>query len=93
MARGTRGRYSSIGDSNGSGKLAIDAIGSENIGDMVKAVLQVGDAVLFGITRDGGSVRVILMSGDEKQSEYLASSVEMDTFCKRVWEHITNTLT
>jgi hypothetical protein len=92
MARSTRGRYASIGDGDGSGKLAIDAIESERLGDMVKAVLGIGDAVLFGITRDGGSVRIILMSGDEKQSEYLASAPEVTAFCRTVKDHITNTL-
>jgi hypothetical protein len=57
---------------------------SELMGDLVKAVLHEGDAVLFGVTRDGGSIRVILMSGDDKSSKYFTSAEELAVFCKDI---------
>lgn len=65
----------------------------EAIGAMVAQVLATGDAVLFGITRDKTAVRVILMSGDEKTSEYLSTAEELTDYCQRVAQHIAKYLT
>lgn len=86
------GRYAGIGKSNDGENRILDECTPELLGDLVVAMLRAGDAILFGITRDGGSVRVILMSGDEKTSEYLSTGTELDTFAKNVKDHITKTL-
>lgn len=86
------GRYSGIGKSNDSESRVLDECTPELLGDLAVAVLRAGDAILFGVTRDGGSVRVILMSGDEKTSEYLSSGAELDAFARNVRDHITKTL-
>lgn len=62
------------------------------IGDCVKKVLDAGDAILFGRTRDGGAVRIILMSGDEKASEYVTSAEQLTTYVGLVTSHIERTL-
>lgn len=93
MPKVRSGRYAGIGKADSSESDTIVAASPELLGELVQSVLRVGDAVLFGVTKDGGSVRVILMSGDEKTSEYLSSADDLDTFCRKVSQHITDNLT
>ncbi len=84
MPRGKSSRYGSLSGEDIGEKTTIADIHAERLGDMVKAVLAIGDAVLIATTKDGGSVRVILMSGDDKTSTYLTSGTAVNEFCMRV---------
>jgi hypothetical protein len=77
-------RYGNLGTPGKKGKNPAADANPELIGELVQAVLSVGDAVLFGVTRDGGAVRTILMSGDEKTSVYHATGEELDAFAKQL---------
>jgi hypothetical protein len=87
----SKGRYDLFTDKGPGDKSILAKATPELIGELVTSVLGVGDAVLFGVTRDGGSVRVILMSGDEKSSQYFSDPGELDDFCKRVSQHVRDT--
>jgi hypothetical protein len=84
MPSRTQSRYGAYGESGKKAQNPATEANPELIGELVQAVLAVGDAVLFGITRDGGAVRTILMSGDDKTSVYHASGAELDAFAKQV---------
>lgn len=92
MPQRRNGRYAHLGTDTTSAEAVTEGADPEAIGDLVRAVLAAGDAVLFGITRDGGSARIILMSGDERTSVYLKSPAEIDTYCRTVRDHVRNTL-
>lgn len=87
------GRYSSLSSQREGEAATIRSVTPELLGELVIEVVAIGDAVLIGQTRDGTAVRIILMSGDEKTSEYLATAPDVDDFCKRVSEHLRNTFT
>ena len=93
MPRPRNGRYAHLDDATAPTGSAVVDSNPELIGELVQAVLGIGDAVLFGVTRDGGSVRVILMSGDEKVSKYLQTGPDLDAFCKSVATHLRETYT
>lgn len=93
MAQPRRKRYADFTDGSSDEKSFLADITPELLGELVVAVLNVGDAVLFGVTRNGGAVRVILMSGDEKSSTYLNSATDVDAFAKRVTQHLRETYT
>jgi hypothetical protein len=84
MATNDRSRYRSYGDKPGNVVAPAAGAAPELLGELVQAVLSVGDAILYGVTKDGGAVRVILMSGTEKTSLYFTSSEALDAFCKQV---------
>ena len=88
-----KSRYGHLSDGVPTEGGILKDVNPELLGEMITAVLSVGDAVLCGITRDGGSVRIILMSGDEKTSTYLKSAAEVDDYCKRVASHVREMLT
>jgi hypothetical protein len=73
----TPGRYAkSLGSVDGAhGAVALSLCGAQEIQDALVAVLIVGDAVLFGTTRDGGAVVMTLFSG-ESTDKVFASTVE-----------------
>lgn len=57
------GRYR-LGGSGSSSPFREWEVDPELLHDAIKAVLENGDAVLFGATSDGGAVRVAVYSGD-----------------------------
>lgn len=93
MPQRRNSRYGHLGAGDNGDHRTLDDADPEAIGDLVRAVLTAGDAVLFGVTKDAGSVRVILMSGDEKTSQYLNSAEKLNAFCRTVTQHVRENLT
>jgi hypothetical protein len=91
VAQKSKGRYQLFAEPTAEGGSLVLEINPELVGELVQQVLNVGDALLFGVTRDGGSIRVILMSGDEKVSHYLSDARSFDDFAKRVTQHLRDT--
>lgn len=83
-------RYGRRGSGDNREKFSWSDLSTPEIGELVAAVLGIGDAVLFGVTRDGSAVRVILMSGDERESEYCGSADDLIAFAKSVSQHIAD---
>lgn len=69
-------RYRLNGHSAGS-QVSSWEIDPELMLDAVRAVLANGDAVLFGVTSDGGAVRVQVFSGGDKDSAYCSSVADL----------------
>jgi hypothetical protein len=93
MAGRGKGRYADFAGGDSGKASPVPNITAEYIGDMVKAVIGAGDAVLIAATKDGGAVRITLMSGDEKQTTYLATAELVDEFAQGVTQHVTKYLT
>ena len=88
-----KGRYAHLATpDNGSNDL-VPAIDAEGLGDAVKAVIGAGDCILIAATKGGVSLRVQLMSGDERETVYLNSTAEVDSFMQGLTSHITKYLT
>lgn len=43
-----------------------------------------GDALMFGRTRDGGAVTLVVLSGDERVRQYATGAEEISELLKRV---------
>lgn len=87
-AKSTGNRYASLSTGATPNKSLLDDIDPDQLGEMIVNVLRAGDAVLFGVTRDGTAIRVMLMSGGDKSSEYFGEADKLHQFCKRVGDHI-----
>lgn len=63
-------------------------IKTEPFRDAVLGLLSLGKAVMFGCSRDGGSISVTIYDGDAKAREWVADSIEFDDLmqliCTRV---------
>jgi hypothetical protein len=81
-------RYGTGGRGPTKDKFAWGDMSDPAIGEMVAAVLSIGDACLFGVTRDGSAVRLILMSGDDRESEYFGDAESLLDFARHVASHI-----
>lgn len=90
MAKRSGSRYGNLGGDDRSGGNPAAEASPELIGELVAAVVSIGDAILFGATRDGGAIRVVLMSGEERESVYADTGEKLDTLCRTVRDHITN---
>lgn len=49
------------------------------VSQLIAEVTQDGDAVIFGVTRDGGALALTICSGDERGKYYAKSGAEMAT--------------
>ena len=65
-------------------------LSTEELGEFIAAVLSMGDAVLFGVTQDESAVRVMLMSGDERVSEYFGTPNALIAWTRGISQHIAN---
>jgi hypothetical protein len=66
---------STAGDARGAAALALTT--AELLRETVTAVLNAGDAILIGTTRDGGAVAIQLFSGDRVDRLYAATLEEL----------------
>lgn len=88
MAKPSRSKYAGLGSSNGSKADPTEGVDPTILGEFVLAIVGQGDACLFSATRDGGSIRVVLMSGDDKEPpEYLGGDA-LNNYCRTVTQHI-----
>lgn len=73
------GKYQKAATSSGSahGVEALQEVDPALLHSAVCAVLQAGDAVLLGTTRDGGAVAMQLYSGDSLDKLYCATLEEL----------------
>lgn len=81
-------RYGTGNRRQDSAKFAWSEMSDPAIGEMIASVLSLGDACLFGVTRDGSAVRLILMSGDDRESEYFGDAESLLDFARHVASHI-----
>jgi len=77
------GRYN-LGASRSVGSWDDWTVQPELLYDAIASVLANGDAVLFGLTSDGGAIRVQLFSGSAKHSVYAADDAELDVILKAI---------
>jgi hypothetical protein len=86
-------RYGTNGRADKAPKFDWEDLSTPEIGELVAAVLSIGDACLFGVTRDGSAVRVILMSGDDRESEYFGNAADLIDYARGVASHVRETYT
>jgi len=73
------GKYanSETGASHVLGAHALDALDSVVLQDVISAVLHTGDAIQFGLTRDGGAVVITMYSEGALDKVYAATQEEL----------------
>jgi hypothetical protein len=85
MARSTdspKSKYATLAPTNGKSKSLAEALDSHVMGELTIQVLKAGDAILWGMTKDGGALRVILMEGDTKVSHYHDDAEALTTWAE-----------
>jgi hypothetical protein len=87
------GRYAHLATPGTDATGLVANLDAEGIGDAVKAVAGAGDCILIAATKGGVSLRVQLMSGDERETVYLNSTEEANNFFSGLTSHITKYLT
>jgi hypothetical protein len=91
-ARGNS-RYAHLGSASKGDDGLVANIDAEGAGDAIKAVLNAGDCILISATKGQQAIRVVLMSGDQKDPFYLNSSEEANQFFSNLTTTITKYLT
>ena len=86
-------KYAGLGSSNGAKADPTDGVDPTVLGEFVLAVVGQGDACLFSATRDGGSIRVVLMSGEEKEPPEYLGGATLNSYCESVTQHIRKNFT
>lgn len=67
-------RYTGLGAKEGNSTIDDWDWDSELVGDVVRAVITQGDAIMFGLTGDGGALRVTVLEGDNRIVEYASGT-------------------
>ncbi len=60
----------------------------EIIGEAVLAVLEMGDAVMFSTTSDGGACRLTIFEADGKHHRYVKDGAELEEVCRGISQSI-----
>lgn len=61
---------------------------AEELWRTICEVTSAGDALMFGRTRDGGAVTVVVLSGDERVRNYATGAEEIADVLKRLREAV-----
>lgn len=77
--RGARtSRYSTLsGNKASSPKASWEDASAEDLWRTIYMVVNLGDAIMFSRTRDGGAVVLTLLSGDDRDRAYASSEEEI----------------
>lgn len=60
------------------------------LGELASCVLGSGNAILFGITSDGGALSLTIYYGDERFREYLSSPEELQLFAEALADMVND---
>lgn len=73
------GRYAPLRSNNAAtrGPLALADVEPELVRDVIGEVLMKGDAMMFGQTKDGGAVCIVMYSSDAVDKLYCATAGEL----------------
>jgi len=76
---GPRGsRYANLGTRNQSApKASWEEANAEDLWRTIYQVTNSGDALMFGLTRDGGAVVLTVLSGDDRTKAYATGEEEI----------------
>lgn len=78
-------RYSGVGATKAPADVASwEDAEPETLWRTVQEVTNLGDAVMFGKTRDGGAVVVIIMSNDDRLKYYATGAEEIATLLHEI---------
>jgi hypothetical protein len=73
------GKWTSYAPKEPASRIAWDEVDAALVGELVQEVTRGGDAVLFGQSRDGGTLVVTICSGAERVKFYSSASDECES--------------
>lgn len=80
-------RYSRVGAAKPeAAKASWEDADQETLWRTIQEVTAQGDAIMFGLTRDGGAVVLTVLSGDERVKQYATGEEEIAALLRLVRE-------
>jgi hypothetical protein len=79
-------RYSKMNGSSGGGPFDLAHVDPVLLASMLRSVIQEGDAVLLGLTRDQGALCLQLLSSDCSDKFYDATPEAFEDRCRAILE-------
>lgn len=87
-SQGTPGaRYQRISDSAAREELASwEDADADGLWRTITAIVNAGDAVTLGRTRDGGALSLVILSGDDRIRRYARGAAEVEQLLREIRE-------
>ena len=89
IGRTPASRYGAIGDGDTTAHDPTSGANPSEVGGAVLGVIRSGDAILIGLTSDGGAVRLQIFEGDNRFKLYASNADELHMRLQEIIELTT----